>query len=287
MTAFSVQAGNLPLLREALRTGCSEIRFGSEFCMYNLPTERALIEAFRLTEDAGKEFAYVTPRVSDDALNKLKGHFKTLGKLGGIEVVVNDLGTLSYLGGFRKLKPRLGRQLVYTPARCPWPQITEHSASIFVKYKVKRIYYRTALNYDPTIQFYKEMGVNSADVDWIPQSFKNYHELVDRGFDISVYLHLIPAALTRKCHTARLLGETDLNSCSRPCYSKAFEMENESLKRELFLQGNGVFRIVEPTRKDADRLRKIGVSKLILTMKPVTGIETSKDIESIIERLGS
>ena len=255
--------------------------------MYDLPTERSLVKVLRLANDAGKPLTYMTPRVSDDALEKISGHFKTLNDLGSIDIVVNDFGALHTLRDLPNLKPHLGRQLVYMPARCPWPQITERSTSIFVRYKVKRIYYQTALNYGPTIQFYREMGVHSADVDWIPESFKHYKELVEQGLDLSVHLHLIPSALTRKCHTARLLGEADLNSCSRPCHSRAYKLENEYLKRELFLQGNGVFKIVEPTKKDAGRLRKIGVSEFVLTMNPLTGIETSGDIESVIEGLGS
>jgi len=285
MISFSVQASNLQTLKEALKSTCPRIRFGSEFCMYDLPTGKTLTKAANLASDEGKAFTYVTPRVSDNALNKLIQHFKTLDNLGEIEIVVNDLGTLDTLEGFPNLKPHLGRQLVYIPARCPWPQITEHPVSIFVRHKVRQIFYRTALNYQPTIQLYKEMGVNSADVDWIPQSFKHYKELVKRGMDLSVYLHLVPAALTRKCHTARLLGEESLDSCSKPCYSKAYEMENEALKVKLFLQGNGVFKIIEPTKKDADQLAKIGVSEFVLTMKPVTGIETAEDIQSIVESL--
>ena len=287
MITFSVQAGNLHTFREALESSCTSVRFGSEFCMYDLPTEKTLIEAFRLSNDAGKGFAYVTPRVSDDALTEVSRHFEVLNRLGTVKVVVNDLGTLSILRRFPNLKPQLGRQLVYIPGRCPWLQITENPASFFAKRKVEQIFYQTALNYQPTIQFYREMGINAADVDWIPQSFKHYKELVKRGVNLSVHVHLVPAALTRKCHTARLLGEESLDSCSKPCHSGAYKMENEALKIGLFLQGNGVFRIIEPRKKEADQLGKIGVSELVLTMMPITGIQTVKDIQLVVGSLQS
>ena len=287
MITFSVQASNLHTFREALKSRCTGVRFGSEFCMYDLPKEKALIEAFRLSIDAGRVFTYVTPRVSDDALAEVSRHFEVLNSLGTMTVVVNDLGALGILRQFPNLKPQLGRQLVYIPARCPWPQITEHPASFFAKRKVEQIFYQTALNYEPTIKFYKEMGVQAADVDWIPQSFKHYKELVEHGVNLSVHTHLVPAALTRKCHTARLLGEGSLDSCSKPCHTGAYEMKNEALKVELFLQGNGVFRITEPTKKEADQLGKIGVSELVLTMRPVTGIQTAEDIQLTVDRLQS
>ncbi len=287
MITFSVQASGLHAFREALKSSCTGVRLGSEFCMYDLPKEKALIEAFHLSSDAGKGFTYVTPRVSDDALAEVSRHFEVLSGLGTVKVVVNDLGSLNILRKFPNLKPQLGRQLVYIPGRCPWPQITEHPAGFFAKRKVEQIFYQTALNYEPTIRFYREMGVQAADVDWIPRSFKHYKELVEHGVNLSVHVHLVPAALTRKCHTARLLGEESLDSCSKPCYSRAYKMENEALKVALFLQGNGVFRIMEPTKKEADQLGKIGVSELVLTMRPVTGIETAKDIQLTMDNLRS
>ncbi|MBL7118831.1 hypothetical protein ISS96_02335, partial [Candidatus Bathyarchaeota archaeon] len=116
MTTFSVQASNLPLLKEALKSSCTGVRFGSEFCMYDLPTERSLVKVLRLANDAGKPLTYMTPRVSDDALEKISGHFKTLNDLGSIDIVVNDFGALHTLRDLPNLKPHLGRQLVYMPA---------------------------------------------------------------------------------------------------------------------------------------------------------------------------
>jgi hypothetical protein len=284
----AVQTESLEPYKEAVLSDCEKMRFGPEFCDLKIPDLKTLRLAHKLAEDAGKEFAYVTPPISNPNLEKIRGSLSFLDKLGSIEVIVNDLGVLRLLKKYQHLEPHLGRLRVYIPGRCPWSQITRMpNISYFSRKRVEQIFYQTALNYEPTIKFYKEMGVQAADVDWIPQSFKHYKELVEHGVNLSVHTHLVPAALTRKCHTARLLGEGSLDSCSKPCHTGAYEMKNEALKVELFLQGNGVFRITEPTKKEADQLGKIGVSELVLTMRPVTGIQTAEDIQLTVDRLQS
>ena len=285
---IAVQTESLEPYKEAVLSDCEKMRFGPEFCDLKIPDLKTLRLAHKLAEDAGKEFAYVTPPISNPNLEKIRGSLSFLDELGSIEVIVNDLGVLRLLKKYQRLEPHLGRLRVYIPGRCPWSQITRMpNVSYFSRKRVEQIFYQTALNYEPTIKFYKEMGVQAADVDWIPQSFKHYKELVEHGVNLSVHTHLVPAALTRKCHTARLLGEGSLDSCSKPCHTGAYEMKNEALKVELFLQGNGVFRITEPTKKEADQLGKIGVSELVLTMRPVTGIQTAEDIQLTVDRLQS
>ena len=284
----AVQAESIESFKRVVSSDCEKVRFGSEFCDIKLPDFRTLRLAYKLAEEAEKEFSYVTPPISNPTLGKIIENLSFLNGLGPAEVIVNDLGVLRLLRKYQGLEPHLGRLRVYTPGRCPWSQITRMpNVSYFSRRRVEQIFYQTALNYEPTIRFYREMGVQAADVDWIPQSFKHYKELVKHGVNLSVHLHLVPAALTRKCHTARLLEEESFDSCSKPCYSKAYKMENKALKVELFLQGNGVFRIVNPKKREVDQLDRIGVSELVLTMRPVTGIDTAEDIQSVIDDLRS
>lgn len=282
---ITAQAGNLALLKEAIASTCQRIRFGSEFCMYALPTINALKMAYNLTIDAGKDFVYVTPRLAVGAMGQIRKHLLLLNKLGGATVVANDLGTIRVLRRLAALKLYLGRQLVYTPARCPWKQITEESVSIFTMRKVKQIFYQTALNYRPTIEFFKALGAVGADVDWIPELFTNLSFLSQNKLNVSVHLQMIPVAITRKCHMARFLGEEDLASCSRPCYTQAYLMDNELLETRLFLQGNAVFRLMEPDRKRMVQLAKRGVTELVLTMSPLTGVRSCTQLENLIQQL--
>ena len=253
--------------------------------MYDLPTEKTLIKAFNIASDVGKDFTYITPRVSDSALRTLVRHFSVLNGLGEMEVVVNDLGVLDALKKFPNLNPYLGRQLVYIPARCPWPQITEHPASIFVRYKVKQIFYRTALNYEPTIRFYREMGVQAADVDWIPQSFKHYKELVKNEIRLSIHSHLIPVTVTRRCHTARFLHEPEPMKCSLPCLKRVFGLRQESLGTSFFMNGNVVFRYVKPRQDDLRKIERIKDIEIVVPIERLLEVVTDQSLERTIRGL--
>ena len=285
MMKITVQTGNPSLLKEALASDTKCIRFGSEFCMYALPTGDGVERAYNLTRDAGKEFAYVTPRLAEGAMDTIREHLELLNDLGEATVVANDLGTISAMRGLPSLKAVLGRQLVYTPSRCPWNQITEQSVNIFTKRRVGQIFYQTALNYVPTIEFYKGLGAIGADVDWIPELFPNLNFIIKNGLPISVHMPAIPAAMNRTCHLARFLGEEDLDRCSRPCYTKAYSMENEYLGVDMVLEGNTVYQLTEPDRKTVQQLARRGINELVLTMSPITGVRTREQIDSLVQRV--
>ena len=282
---IAIQTGNLPLLKEALASESQRMRFGSEFCMYALPSTSALETAYTSTRDAGKEFTYVTPRLADGYMDRIREHLGLLGDLGGSTVVVNDLGTLSMLREFPSLRPYLGRQLVYTPSRCPWEEITEHPVSYFTKRKIKKIFYQTSLNYEPTLEFFKGVGIVGADVDWIPEIFNNLKPLTKRDLQVSVHLYSVPVAITRKCHMARFLGEKSLDQCSRPCYTKAYSMENEELGVDMYLHGNTVFKLVDPDRRTVNQLARRGVGELVLTMSPLSRVSSKAELEGALKSL--
>jgi len=279
-----IQTGNLPMLKEALASDSQKMRFGSEFCMYALPSTSALKTAYTNTIDAGKDFVYVTPRPSDDYMDKIREHLSLLNDLGGATVVVNDLGTLRIIREFGDLTPHLGRQLVYTPSRCPWKEITEHPVSYFTKRKIKQIFYQTSLNYGPTLEFFKGLGVVGADVDWIPEIFNNLKSLTQKNLQVSVHLYSVPVAITRKCHMARFLGEENLDQCSRPCYTKAYSMDNELLDIGMYLHGNTVFKLTDPDGKTMTQLAKRGVSDLVLTMSPLSRVNSQTQLDILIQR---
>jgi collagenase-like PrtC family protease len=256
--------------------------------MYSLPSDNELKKAYEMANDAGKEFIYVTPRMAEESMKKVKNHLQLLNSLGGERVVVNDLGTLQYMSELSNacvLKPHLGRQLVYLPSRCPWDEITERPVGFFTKRKVEKIFYQTALNYKPTIKFFKELDVVCADVDWIPKIFPNLRFITSNGLQVSVHLHSVPVAITRKCHMARFLGEADLNQCSRPCYTKAYFMNNPLLDKKLYLHGNTVNRLVVPNNKTMESLKKSGATELILTMSPLSQIISKSKIDDVIHRI--
>jgi hypothetical protein len=280
-----IQAGDLLSLKEALISTCQKVRFGSEFCMYDIPSLDTLEKAYNLTIEAGKKFVYVTPRLSDKAIETIRKHLRLLSVQEDVEIVVNDLGTIRILREYPALRLHLGRQLIYTPSRSPWKTNTEHPVNIFTQRKVNEIFYQTSLNYKPTLEMFKKLGALGVDVDWIPEIFPNLSYLINNKLQVSVNLHSIPVTITRKCHTARFLGEEDLDTCSRPCHIKAYFMQNQTLEVDLYLNGNTVFRLKEPTKKMISLLNKQGVNELVLSLNPLTKSSLQTGLGSFINTL--
>jgi len=283
---FSVQTttSSLDMLKEAVSSDCDKVRFGSEFCEWKIPSISELKEAYTLIKSEGKEFTYVTPRVSDSGIKKLLRQLDFLDRKGETEVVINDLGMLNLIGRYSNLNPHLGRQLVHIPARCPWLKKSIKD-TLFGKFRgVDALYSQTSLNYRPTIKFFQKYRIRSVDLDWIPRCFRYYSFLAKNGFNLSIHLHLVPVTLTRKCHTARFLGENNPETCSKPCNDKAFRLENERLDLEFFLHGNVVFYLTQPSRRDVSKLKN-DVTEFVITMSPITGILNREKINNLISQL--
>jgi len=284
---FSVQttSSDLEMLREAVSSNCDKVRFGSEFCEWKIPSLAELEKAFMLVKDGGKDFTYVTPRVSDSGIGKLVRQLDFLNGKGEIGVVMNDLGVLNILGRYPNLIPHLGRQLVHVPARCPWLKRSIRDTLLEKVGGIDEIYSQTSLNYPPTIKFFQDQGVRGVDLDWIPRCFPYYDLLAKAGIDLSVHLHLVPVTLTRKCHTARLLGEDAPDTCSRPCTDRAFLLKNPRLGLGFFLHENAVFRLIEPSKRDVAKLPRNGISEFVITMSPITRILNRERIEELVLQL--
>jgi len=287
----SVQTDNLRLLREALKSGCSGVRFGSEFCEHLLPSLSTLEKAHELTCEGGKGFTYVTPRLSNAGLEGLKAQLPSLNERGRIGVVVNDFGALNILSDYPNLHPRLGRNLFLVPARSAWADghIQSEDPSSERGRWVRALYAATSLNYPLTIELYRQYGCQWVDVDWTPHILPSLRSLVEEGLSLSILFPLVPVTFTRKCHMARFLGEKHPERCSRPCLRTAYVLKNEALTEyeeefglKLFLHGNAVFRLAHLSREDVADLQGAGVAELVLIMNPITGIDTAEKIDEFI-----
>ena len=281
---FSAQTttSDIAMLREAIGSSCEKVRFGSEFCEWKIPSLTELEKAYSLIKDQGKDFTYVTPRVSNSSIKKLVKQLDFLDGEGKIDVVINDLGVLNILGRYPNLNPYLGRQLVHVPGRCPWLKRGLRDRLIEKVQGIEKVYSKTSLNYGPTIRFFQERGVRGVDLDWIPRCFPYYGFLVKAGLNLSVHLQLVPVTLTRKCHTGRFLGEVAPETCSKPCNIRAFRLKNERLELEFFLHENAVFRFTEPSRKDIEELLRNDISEFVITMSPITRILTREKIDGLM-----
>jgi len=283
---YTVHAETLTALREALASGCTGVRFGTEFCEWKIPSQEHLQQAYEEAEEAGKDFTYVVPILSNPGIEKIVEKLDFLGELGGAEVVVGDLGALNLLHGHEGVKPRLGRPRVYIPARSPWSQITRMpDPSFFARRRVEKLFYQTSLNYVRSLEYYRSLGIIGADVDWIPKCFPNYKKITRNGLKLAVHSHAIPVAVTMRCHMARFLGEEEPTLCSKPCLSKAFKIKQKELEKTFTLNGNVVYRQVESTQKEMNQLRRMGVDEVVLSIGLVSNLFTKNDIDDAMATL--
>ena len=246
-----------------------------------MPNLKVLKKAYELTRRGEKNFTYITPRLSNRGIERLRGQLALLNDLGDIRIVVNDLGALNVLGGYPNLLPHLGRQLAFVPARCPWSNELIRDGGFLARRWVGKVFSSTSLNYELTVDFYRKFGVQGADVDWIPRIFPCFNSLSKMGLKLSIHLHLIPVIVTRRCHTARFLGEETPEECSKPCLRRTFLLKNDALKLDLFLNGNVVFNRTHPSPGEISKLRD-NVAELIITMNPSVKIDTEQKINEII-----
>lgn len=285
---LSVHTNDLRSLREALNSRCQSVRLGSEFCEYVLPTLDELDEALELVREMGKEFAYVTPRLSVAGIEELKQQLALLNDRGEAWIVFNDFGVLNILEHYPNLHPHLGRLLLLVPARTPW--VTQHmqreDLTVRRREWLRSLYSSTSLNYGATIELYRGYGCERADLDWIPRTFSSLSFLVEKGLHLSVHLQLVPATVTRKCHMARFLGEEVPEDCSRPCLDRALFLRNEGFGLDLYLHGNAAHQLVGPHPEDVEQLREIGVAEVVLTMNPITRVDSAEEIDNMISKLG-
>lgn len=297
---ISVQTDNFESLKEAVESRCSGIRFGSEFCMYNMPSLKMLKEAYDIVRGAGKEFTYITPRLSNMAVRTVEEQLPFLEEKGDAGVVFNDFGALNILRNYPRIRLRLGRQLIRMPARSPWTdRIIEDGLEMrtlsgvitvlakgdfFAKRWYKNMFSYTSLNYSLTREFYQRYGVRDVDIDYVPIVFPQFYRMIEQGFNLSVLLHLVPVTITRRCHTARFVGEKTPYECSKRCYKSAYLLENEVFDLKFYLVGNCVFSLCHPCREDLRKLTEKGVAEFVLTMHPVTGIQNRKEIDDFISQ---
>ena len=64
--------------------------------------------------------------------------------------------------------------------------------------------------------------------------------------------------------------------------NKAFVLKNDVLGIEIQLHGNTVSTAVRQPNTDMIKLDEQGVSELVLTMSPLTGIESKTDIDDFL-----
>ena len=264
------------------------IRFGSEFCEWKLPTLESLRQAFAATVERGKRFVYVTPRLSEAKLRQVESHLAQLDTWvtppDEVRVVANDLGTVALLqsGDYANLRVQWGRQLTSVPARAhpPFDAMLSREGKLASTFG-RKVFETTDLNYAPTMHLLRDSGVAGVDIDWVPKCFSASKVVARQGLELAVHSHLVLVTLTRKCHTARFLGEQTPDLCTRPCDRRVFRLEQASLGR-LYLMGNAVVDKIEPSRRDFQALQKIGATEIVVSANPLL-LSDGNDLGSLLD----
>jgi len=110
--AISLSATELPGLKPAALRGYDRVYIGSEFCQNRLPSAAAFLGLARIFKGP---LTLVTPLLSDSGLDGAAALIKAVGPAKGkpLEVVVNDWGLLRLLEKNRRVRPVLGRLLMW------------------------------------------------------------------------------------------------------------------------------------------------------------------------------
>lgn len=290
---ITVHAEHPPALSQALRSGCDAIRYGADLCEFKLPNNDQIQEFIRRLNETEKELSYVCPRVPEQAFSIIERHLAMISAetRRPVRVVANDWGVLNLLIDKRypNLTPYMGRQLVAIPARGR-PSMADlmGGESLFKRFAVKKIgglvFDKTNLHFKSTMKFLRENGVEGADIDWVPETFKEMGDVVKGGLQFSVHFGLVIVAVVRRCHMARYYNEPIPERCSMPCFKTAFLLTHE-LFGDLYMDGNTIFAKKEPTSKEMRQFYACDPAEVVLTMGAMTKIHTMEDINAQIAQL--
>lgn len=290
---FTVFAEHPPALRQALQSQCDAIRYGADLCEFKLLNDAQMREFIGHLNQTDKELSYVCPRLPEQLFPVVERHLQMISAetQRPMRVITNDMGILNQLaeGRYPNLIPYLGRQLVAIPHRGR-PSMADlmGGESLFKRLAFQKmggiVFNKTNLNFKPTLKFLREQGVAGADIDWVPPTFSEMRDVVKAGLQFSVHLGLVIVAIARRCHTARYFNEPIPERCSMPCFKTAFLLKHE-IFGDLYMDGNTIFAVTEPTAKEVRQMATSQPAELVLTMGAVTKLRTAEEINARIEQV--
>lgn len=223
--AISLSATELPGLKPAALRGYDRVYIGSEFCQNRLPSAaafRGLAKVFK------GPLTLVTPLLSDSGLDSAVALIKAVAPAKGpsLEVVVNDWGLLRLLKKNKRVRPVLGRLLMW--------EIGEMDKKFLNAFCRE---YRAAGVETDNAEILGKLGGYSGPVNFhYPYRFKS---------------------VTRFCSYIR-----DFNSapCAMQCGSAFVKLSHKDIPEPIYLQGNAYFIPNKPLKHPAiKRLVKTSV----------------------------
>jgi hypothetical protein len=279
-----VQANDINEVDKIASKRYDEIRIGAEFCENKMLSLDEIINITERLKKVGKNISVVYPRLTNAKMDEVKEQLNYLNSITKeIKVIANDIGILNWVNKNKltNLKVYFGRQLISVPrrARPPMPKIMgkENMLSKFVD---KRLFDKTNLNYDLTLDSLKENSVAGLEVDYIPDTFPQLNVFLKNKLKINIHLGNVFVAVTRKCHTARHCG-ADYGCCGKICREKKFILNHEGTGT-LYLDGNTIFDYCKVDEADFKKIKRINDCSLILGNKWIAEYKKDTFINSLI-----
>lgn len=214
--AISLSATELPGLDASALKGFDRVYVGSEFCQNRLPSAAAFKGLAKLFKGP---VTLVTPLLSDSGLDSAVKLVKAVAPASGkpLEVVVNDWGLLRVLKKNARVRPVLGRLLMW--------EIGEMDKDFLNAF----------------CREYRAAGVETDNAEVLAKL---------EGYAGPVHYHY-PfrfKSVTRFCSYIR-----DFNSspCAMQCGSKFVKLSSPAIPEPIYLQGNAYFIPNKPLKHPA------------------------------------
>lgn len=223
--AISLSVTELPGLKPAALRGYDRVYLGSEFCQNLLPPAAA----FRaLAGTFGGPLTLVTPLLSDSGLDAAAALVKAAAPAKGapLEVVVNDWGLLRLLRKNRRVRPVLGRLLMWEIGG-----MDKRFLNAFCRE-------------------YRAAGVETDNAEVLAGL---------SGYDGPVHFHYPYRfkSVTRFCSYIRAFNSAP---CSLQCGSAFIRLSHKAIPEPIYLRGNAYFIPNKPLKHPAiTRLVKTSV----------------------------
>jgi len=221
--------------------------YGNEFCEHLIPSASQLEAIIDAAAQHKVTLTLLTPYVTDAGLEKLRPLFELLAEYGDAEVVFNDWGVLNLLRNeFPTLKPVQGRLMnkslrdprvtgVYAASDAPAPAIISLR--------------RSNLDCSSYTSFLSELGVDSAEVDNLPQGVDL--TFAESGMKANAYVPFGFISTSRICMAAGIhYDKRDKFQPGAPCHHECqthlleYAYTNTPFSnrdQKFYLKGNSYF----------------------------------------------
>lgn len=229
---------------------CDRVYFGAEFCEKKLPPTKIILEAIKITANAGAGFSLLTPYLSEKGLVRIKKLLAGLPEDAGIEVIINDFGTLMFLRDERPdLEPVLGRLLAKQKKGVGISTRKDDAPPALL-----RQWGYSAFDNAAVREHLKGFGVKRVELDNLVQDITS--NLSGSGLSGSIYYPY--AAVT----TSVACGFCGTGTSGPGCFGGIIEDKGELFDRTVYTSGNARF-FQNDDLPQEDKLKAIGIDRII------------------------